>query len=313
MKTNKITNDNTSISAYRVFETLKFLLKEPASVNDIIKHLSELENNEKTFSKAVIYKYIATLKFVGIDISRNKCKFCINSLPFKINFSDENMEAIYLLDYLLNVTPESKLTQNLSRFMYQIELRQPIKSNSDKLKEDILSRIKMQLPSKVLLEEFKKYENICGDKQKLNLTYTDTRNEVQRVICEPIECYLEGNNIYLLLYSEHPNEYLEINTKQIINLEQLPSKCSTGKYLTSTTVFKVKNKLNKRYTLRESETELNSLSAEERIISNKTEPKEKLLSRIMRYADQCEVLTPKSEREKIKTMINETLSNYNIN
>lgn len=311
---NKISTENTSISAYRVFETLKFLLKEPAGVNEIANYLSSLEQNEKTFSKAVIYKYIATLKFAGIDISSNKCKFYIKNLPFKINFSDENMEAIYLLDYLLSVTPESQLTRTLSKFIYQIELRQPIKSNNQDLKEGILNRIMTQLPSKETLEEFKKYEKICEDKQKINITYTDTMNKTQNSICEPIECHIDKENIYLLLYSEHPNEYLEINTKQISKLEQLPSKCSSKeKYLTSTTVFKVKNKLSKRYTIREEETELNTQQTEERIISNKKEPKEKLLLRLMRYAEQCEVLTPKTERQKIKTMIDETLRNYNIN
>ena len=171
----------------------------------------------------------------------------------------------------------------------------------------------MQLPSKKLLEDFKTYENICDDKQKIKLTYKDSKNETQNIICEPIECNLDKNNIYLLLYSDYPNEYLEINTKQILNLEQLPSKCSSVNYLTYTTVFKVKNKLSKRYTLRERETELNSPSNDERIITNKKEPKEKLLLRIMRYAEQCEVLTPKSDRHKIKSLINETLRNYNIN
>ena len=310
---NNITNDNTSISAYRVFETLKFLLKEPASVNDIIKHLASLESEEKTFSKAVIYKYIATLKFVGIDIAKNKCKFYVKNLPFKINFSNENLEAIYLLDYLLSVTPESKLTQNLSKFIYQIELRQPLNETSSKIKDEIKNKIKIQLPTKALLEEFKKYEKLCEDKLKINLTYFNARKEVQTTICELIECNLDKQNIYLFLYSEHPNEYLEINTKQILKLNQLPSKCSLGKHLSTTTVFKIKNKLNKRYTLRENEMELNSLSTDERIISNKTEPKEKLLFRIMRYAEQCEVLTPKTDRQKIKQLIDETLSNYNIN
>ena len=31
----KYTNDNTSYAAYRVFETLKFLINQPASVEDI--------------------------------------------------------------------------------------------------------------------------------------------------------------------------------------------------------------------------------------------------------------------------------------
>ena len=34
----KYTNDNTSYAAYRVFETLKFLINQPATVEDIINH-----------------------------------------------------------------------------------------------------------------------------------------------------------------------------------------------------------------------------------------------------------------------------------
>ena len=81
----KYNNENTTIAAYRVFETLKFLIKQPASVSEILKHLESLNLNEgKIYSKGVIYKYIATLKFAGIDIARNKCKYKVRNLPFKL-------------------------------------------------------------------------------------------------------------------------------------------------------------------------------------------------------------------------------------
>ena len=36
-------NDKTTVAAYRVFETLKYLIKKPASVSDIVNYLEKLD------------------------------------------------------------------------------------------------------------------------------------------------------------------------------------------------------------------------------------------------------------------------------
>ena len=49
----KNNNSNKSNSAYRVFETLKFLIEKPASVSEIITHLEKLEESQK--SDKIVY------------------------------------------------------------------------------------------------------------------------------------------------------------------------------------------------------------------------------------------------------------------
>ena len=46
------TKNNTTFAAYRVFETLAFLMKQPANVAEITKHLEGL----KTIGKEIIQK-----------------------------------------------------------------------------------------------------------------------------------------------------------------------------------------------------------------------------------------------------------------
>ena len=137
----KYTIENTSVAAYRVFETLKFLIKQPASVTDIIKHLSSLENSEKSFSKAVIYKYLTTLKFAGINITRHKCKYEISNLPFKIKFTNENIEMLQLLKKIIEITPEAKISEKINNFLYQLNTMYSL--NDTKITEETKNILNM--------------------------------------------------------------------------------------------------------------------------------------------------------------------------
>ena len=309
----KFNNDNTSVAAYRVFETLKFLIKQPASVTDIIKHLSSLENGEKAFSKAVIYKYLTTLKFAGINIIRHKCKYDVANLPFKINFTNENLEVLQILKQILEITPETKISEKINGFFYQLNMMYSL--NQITLSEEtknILNKIKTEKPNSEQLKDIKQYEKYCKDQIKLHIEYININGEKISSICEPIDVKYEDNNVWFTVFSEHPNELLELNSKQITEISQTPSKCTgLNKYLSVTTVFKLKGKLAQRYTPRNFETVMPANDLSSIIISNKEEPKDILFLRLMRYSDLCEVIKPKNDRDRMKKLIEQTLSNYN--
>ena len=119
----KTSNDNTTYAAYRVFETLKFLINQPATVEDIINHLESLEpNGNKNYSKAVVYKYLTTLKFAGITLSRHKCKYEVKNLPFKINLTEDSLKALSILNEIIEATPEKNLSETVKQFFYQLKI-----------------------------------------------------------------------------------------------------------------------------------------------------------------------------------------------
>ncbi len=310
----KFNNENTSIAAYRVFETLKFLIQQPASVTDIIKHLSSLEPDGKSFSKAVIYKYITTLKFAGIKIIRNKCKYEVANLPFKINFNSENLEALKILTYLLEYVPETQISEKINKLFYQLNMRYSLdKITLDENIQNILYKIKIQKPDENQLKTIKEYEKYCKDKLKIRVTYINTYGNKISSICNPVEVKYEDNNVLFRLFSDHPDELIELNSKQITEISQMPTMCTEQrKYFNLTTVFKLMGKLAQRYTQRNYESLIDSSNISTKIVSNKDEPKNTFLLRLMRYGYQCELIKPKAERDKMKKLIEQTLSNYNI-
>lgn len=305
--------DNTTIAAYRVFETLKYLMHQPASVTDIMKHLETLDlNSGKPLSKGVIYKYIATLKFAGIKISRKNCKYLVKDLPFKIPFNSNNIKAVLLMEEIINQLPKQDIFENIRKLIYSIKMTSIITPEDELNIKQEIQKIKFNIPTENQAKTIEEYEKYCKDNLKINIEYKDMYGESCKVICEPIEVKFEDNQVYLYSYSASLNNFVEFNSKQIIKITQMPSKCSDSRIhsLSSSTVFKLTDKLAKRYKPRADETV--QYNEDELTVMNKIEDKNKLLHRLMRYGALCEIKSPKTERNKMKEMIAKTLSNYNV-
>ena len=76
-----------------------------------------------------------------------------------------------------------------------------------------------------------------------------------------------------------------------------------------TVVYGLKGRLAKNYKLREWETS-NGPRGEWNIIFNKNEPETELLTRLLKYGDQCIVFTPHEFRNKLHDKIKKTLALY---
>jgi len=77
-----------------------------------------------------------------------------------------------------------------------------------------------------------------------------------------------------------------------------------------TVVFKVKNRLARSYKLKDGEYESGIEKDGSKVIVNKNEPLDKLISRLMRYSINCEVISPKTLRNEMLNRISNTLNNY---
>lgn len=307
----KFTLENTTIAAYRVFETLKFLVKRPASVPEIVKYLESLDPDDpKGYSKAVVYKYLTTLKFAGITLVSKKCKYEVKDLPFKINFSDDNLKALAILNNVLETIPEKDLSEKISEFFYQLKMRYSLDVEKfEEKKNSVKQTLNITKPTKEQAKTLQEYEDYCCRKFRLQISYYDLNGEVESSIFEPLDVKFEDKQVLLCAYCTKTNTFFELNSKQIIEIKQTPSK-SLGKFFSSTTVFKLKGRLAKVYTLRNEEQIIGNDSDGNLMISNKKEPKDKLFLRLMRYADKCEVMTSKRDREFMIKEIDSALRNY---
>ena len=102
---------------------------------------------------------------------------------------------------------------------------------------------------------------------------------------------------------------IEIPINNILNLIVSPQKAAMVE-MNTTVVYKLKNRLAKSYKIKDNEQTDGRNENGELIVINKNEDPDKLLPRLLRYSYDCEIITPKSLREKMKCLINEALSMY---
>lgn len=300
-------NENTSVSAYRMFEVLKFLMQKPASIQEIKEYLEKLDNG-KIYSKNVIYKYLTTLKFAGMNVKRNKCKYEITKFPFKFDFSDNDLNALSILNKAIDYVPENEISDNLKTLFYRLNMRFTLENKLKIQKFTPNTNLTQNLSTeqKMLIETYNSY---CKDNYRYTITMKNLFGHTEKIIAEPIETYIKDSKLYLKIFCTRPNRYLELNVEQIIKIEALPHQ-KTKKYSSATTIFKLTNKLAKRYTLRNGETIEKILDDESIIIKNDMEPKNLLYLRLLRYDECCEIISPKQDREIMKQLIEKSLNNY---
>ena len=101
----------------------------------------------------------------------------------------------------------------------------------------------------------------------------------------------------------------ELNPDDIKEVNILPQKAN-NKFIPTTVLFELKSKLARKYQIRDNEQVLRINSSGDFVITNRFEDKTKLLHRLMRYGDNCKIISPKSYVNDMKQLIDETLQNY---
>lgn len=305
MRKSKKTGD----ACIRVLETLKFLYKNNASVQDIINHFEKIDPNNRIYTNEVILKYINTLKVFGFRFIKQKDKYVLLNSPDQLNFNKDDLKALYLLENSAKLLPEEKLKEEINSFLQKIEKR--FDDNTRLLSHSITKPdfINFKFDYGKYQAQIKEYEKYCLDGQKIKVIYKN-KNEIQTALMvEPNEIKYLENGVFLSVYNPVSAQIQDINFNSIIKVEQLPLKANTKNMLASVT-YKLKDTLAKAYKLREGEKLLQINPDGTVIILNQQEDQNLLLKRLMRYGENCEVISPKNLREEMKQLIKATLSNY---
>lgn len=305
MKTSKKTGD----ACIRVLETLKFLHKCNASVQDIINHFEKIDPHNRIYTNEVILKYINTLKVFGFRFIKEKDKYVLLNSPNRFDFDKEELKALYLLENSAKLLPEEKLEDEIEKFLQELE-----KNFSDNTRLHSHSATKpdfinLKFDYSKYLNEIQEYEKYCLDGQRIKVVYKN-KNEIQTsAMVEPNEIKYIENEVFLSVYNPISAQIQDINFNSIIKVEQLPLKSNPKNMLASVT-FKLKDNLAKVYKLREGEKLLQLDPDGSLVILNQQEDQNLLLKRLMRYGENCELISPKTLREEMKQLIKATLRNY---
>lgn len=294
----------------RVLEVLKVMLNENLKKIELIEKLKNNSVVECVYTQEAFVKYFNTLEALGFELERVKNNYILANALFKIDLSKEEKElleklileskSLYNKNIELNVkTAVNKINKYISPKFTNEQLSN-LFDNESKFDSDIVN-------NNLLLS----IKNMIADNLLVKIKFRKNKNLIEETIVELKEIVEKNNKRFVLCYLPDLARNIKINIDSIIELNQLPKK-SKGTTCLNSVVFELYGRLVSSYKLKPSEKVIN-FSNNCITVSNTAEDKDTLLRRLLKYGENCKIITPKSMQNELLDLTNEMLKNLEGN
>lgn len=267
-------------SCVRVLEFLKLLIQDDIDIKEL-DYEKKFKNIE---APETFLKYISTLEASGFDVRKIGKKYSLIKYPEEIELSDFEINLLSDIYKAFNFCCMESQKHILDEILIKIQKMLP-----EETKRKILAKLEnieiseLAKQSSNIATQFQKYVDLS---QKLKVTYN---GEVMTVIPKRVE--IQSNNVFLIAYNPQKAENFKFLTQKIEEIEILPIR-AVSLNMTTAVVFAVYGRLIVNYRLRDCE-RIQSFTDEEKIIINTGEDKKSLIKRLMKYGENCKILSPK--------------------
>lgn len=307
MKNNKKLNEG----CLKIFQLLELLYEDKADYDSVISIFKDEFADQSTNNiQVILNKNMNALKVFGIKVIKENNKYKMLSSLYSMPFTLDDLKAISIITNSIKEFPDEEIDKNILSFINNIQFRM---GNEDKNTLNNLSQNRnydFSFYYSNIKDQVEQCRKICKEGFIINVFYISKGQEIS-CKCTPQEVLYDTKNAYLKVYDTISRQNLEIPITNILSIAKLPQIAKKVE-MTTTVVYKLKNRLAQTYKLKETETSEGLNANGELIVINKGEPFDKLLQRLMRYSYNCEIVSPKNLREEMIKLINETLSNYKI-
>ncbi|MBQ8459675.1 WYL domain-containing protein [bacterium] len=307
MKGHKKINDG----CLKIFEFLRLLYEDKADYESVVNIFKDGSDDISVNNIQVnINKYINTLKVFGIKVKKINNEFKLLSGLYTLDLTLDDLKSVSILINSAEEFPEKNAKNKIVDFAKRIELR--MNSNDKQAFSTLVksSDYNFSFYYADLKQQIQICEEICAQNHMLHLYYLKKGKETL-CKCSPKEVVYDSKNAYLKVYDNEEKQNIEIPISNILNIETLPAIARDVEAVT-TVVYKVKNRLAKTYKLKEGEYTQGYDNDGNRIIVVKTDNLEKLVKRLMRYTTECEIISPRSFRDRMLKTINDAIGNYEV-
>lgn len=307
MKNNKKLNEG----CLKIFQLLELLYEDKADYDSVISIFKDEFADQSTNNiQVILNKNMNALKVFGIKVIKENNKYKMLSSLYSMPFTLDDLKAISIITNSIKEFPDEEIDKNILSFINNIQFRM---GNEDKNTLNNLSQNRnydFSFYYSNIKDQVEQCQKICKEGFIINVFYISKGQEIS-CKCTPQEVLYDTKNAYLKVYDTISRQNLEIPITNILSIAKLPQIAKKVE-MTTTVVYKLKNRLAQTYKLKETETSEGLNANGELIVINKGEPFDKLLQRLMRYSYNCEIVSPKNLREEMIKLINETLNNYKI-
>lgn len=298
---------NINISAYRVLFILLMLVRyRSLNTMDLNRLLYENPLIGRVYNCETLTKYINTLREVGCHIprssSRNDYSYELSKTPFPLPLASEEVEVADKLLRLLAIQPDECLYQDYRDFLDQLSWAVEMPSLEASNAEDCKAAFPELQKRREQLNTYRRY---CQEAFMLEIQYSNNGIETM-VYLEPHEAMERENRLWLIGYDQQTQQQISLDVAQIGKLKQMPSKNRRLVARTSV-VFALYGRLAASYRLYPGE-KITYRSEQELHVKTKVSETQSLMSRLMKYGDACQVLSPDSFRDAMRQHIDQLLA-----
>ncbi len=304
-KSTKKCND----SCVKLFQFIKRLYDEDVDFKWVINHFSGGAYDGTSNTHVTLNKYLNAMKIYGIKIKKAKGQYRMLNPLYKIKLNRNDVKSVNILKNACNLLSTGKNKENCEKFIRAVEIRYDEAAQSLSKISDNTNSLDLSFYNSEMVEQVRKCEEYCQQKQKLEIIFKDDRGKDVNLLCSPIELVYHKRKICLKVSGNNGSRMYEIPVESVTSIKHLPS-AANSMSIPTTVVYRIKNRLAQNYKIRDWE-RMDTIEADgSRIIVNKKEDLNLLLKRLMRYGSECEVVSPKFFKEEMIAQINKTLSNY---
>ncbi|MBR1424174.1 WYL domain-containing protein [bacterium] len=292
----------------KIFKMLNLLYEDKAYYEDVVEIFKD-EVDEKTVNhlQVVLNKTLNALRVFGIKVKKEGNKFRLDSSIYSIKFTPDDLKSLSILNDSAKNFPDDEVASDLKEVIHNILLR--MDSDDRTAFDNYNSNYDFSFYHASLKKQIEECKKYCKQNHPLDIVYKNKGKEI-RVKCSPKDVIYDSKMAYLEVCETIKNEKIIIALNNILSMMPLP--CSSSpKEATSTVVYKLKNRLAKSYKPKDNEYIRDYNEDGSIIVVNKGEAFDQLLDRLMRYSYSCEIINPKTLRNRMIELINETLDNYN--
>lgn len=292
----------------KIFKLIKLLYEDKADYQSVIDIFIDDFNEDQTTNniQVILNKYLNTLKVFGLNVVKENNKFILKNGLYSIPFSNDDLISIGILTKLSENFPDKDISQNIQKLLQELNFRMD-ESHKNKLK-NISKNYNFSFFYSNLEEKIDYCKQICKENFVVVIIYLKNNEEV-KCKCTPKEIIYEPEGAFLKVYDAISHENINIPITNILTISKQPQIANSTE-LTTTVVYKLKNRLAKTYKIKENEYSDGYDKDGNLTIINKNEPFDILLKRLMRYSFNCEIISPKHLRIKMLEQINKTLEQY---
>lgn len=296
-------------SCIKIFSLIKLLLNDDAEYSKVMSIFAEEASANISTFPVILNKYLNTLKIFGIKVKKVKNKYYLLNMPFNIDFTANDVKAVQLLKSACEMIPNAKSKEILLTFIKAVEMRYNETAKSVVTSFNIDMHPDLTFYFSKFHDQILECEKLCSEKKKLEILYL-TEDKESTIICSPKEVKYQNRKVCFSVFNQLSRQVFDIPLDNIKSIKQLPTLSSTQN-VSMSVVYKLKGRLAEAYKLKEWEYSNGYDSNGNLIVVNSNEDPDVLLSRLMKYGENCILVTPKFMKDRMRELIEKVLNNYN--